>query len=76
MVRWIVLAWVAFAGVAGAEPTAAEAQLPPQFHMDRRSLPGGAELLTVYGHILDSNAVDSDVPLLAILRACIHERWN
>jgi hypothetical protein len=59
---WLVLLPIA----ALAAPPTRE----PQFHIERRAVPGGAELLTVFGRIPDvrNESEDRDVPLLAVLR--------
>ncbi len=64
-----MLAWLAASLLVRAAEQDLEPQVPQQFVVEKRVVPGGAELLTVYGRIPDSQTrVDGDVPLLAVLR--------
>src|SRR5438270_13007418 len=41
----------------------------PEFRLERTPVPGGAELLTVYGHLSAKATVpDQEVPLVSVLR--------
>lgn len=70
--------WLRFLGVATLAVAASPVALAqtgvdrtePQFRIERQNVPGGAELLTVFGSIPDSqaDAPDADVPLVAVLR--------
>lgn len=73
MFRWWLLA---VAVIAWAEPdipgpdVPSPSVLPPRFQLDRRPIPGGGELITVFGRLPEAShgVTDPRVPLLAMVR--------
>src|SRR5258707_15258931 len=58
VMRWWILVVPAFALAAS-----------PEFRLERTPVPGGAELLTVFGHLsAKAAAPDQEVPLVSVLR--------
>jgi hypothetical protein len=60
----------AVAALVSVVSSAAIAQTPARFRVERQNVPGGAELLTVFGTLPDSatRTRDAEVPLISVLR--------
>lgn len=66
--RWV---WLAL-GIGGISTAQTAASAAPEFRLERIPVPGGAELITVFGPLHDpshrTGAEISDVPLVSVLR--------